>query len=249
MGVITPADVARQRKATTTLSWLAGRDLARAWKLMDPSRPEQTRDDLIEVVDALGVDYSRLSSVAAAQWYEQMRSKSGVTKPFTPRPEQPVNRDRIRGTVKWAAGSLWGSHPEETVATLTQSLDRWVRTGASATITGNAAADRACTRYARVPQGARTCTFCTMLASRGWVYASKASAGGLTRYHPGCDCAIVPSFGKRGSTPQLQGYDPDTYLALYEQGRARAGSGSETDILAAMRRANPDQYTDGVHAD
>ena len=89
MGVITPADVARQRKATTTLSWLAGRDLARAWKLMDPSRPEQTRDDLIEVVDALGVDYSRLSGVAAAQWYEQMRRKSGVTKPFTPRPEKP----------------------------------------------------------------------------------------------------------------------------------------------------------------
>lgn len=50
--------------------------------------------------------------------------------------------------------------------------------------------------WARVLTGARSCFFCAMLASRGPVYTSEASAkfrGGqrVDRYHDGCDCEVV----------------------------------------------------------
>jgi hypothetical protein len=47
--------------------------------------------------------------------------------------------------------------------------------------------------YLRVPRGLYTCGFCIMLASRGAVYNTKASAGlkGVGReYHAGCDCEV-----------------------------------------------------------
>lgn len=54
-------------------------------------------------------------------------------------------------------------------------------------------------RWARVPRGARTCAFCTMLASRGFTYLSEDSAGLEMQYHRDCDCQIVPSWDARHS--------------------------------------------------
>jgi hypothetical protein len=50
--------------------------------------------------------------------------------------------------------------------------------------------------WARVLTGPRSCAFCAMLASRGPVYTSEASAkyrGGerVDKYHDGCDCEVV----------------------------------------------------------
>lgn len=44
--------------------------------------------------------------------------------------------------------------------------------------------------YARVPTGMETCSYCMMLASRGFVYRSADSAGHAD--HRGCNCMIVP---------------------------------------------------------
>jgi len=62
---------------------------------------------------------------------------------------------------------------------------------------------RAGVRWARVLTGLENCTFCTMLASRGFVYGSesKASAG----RHRNCDCRVVP--GLPGTS--VEGYDLD----------------------------------------
>lgn len=43
--------------------------------------------------------------------------------------------------------------------------------------------------FARVPTGAETCTYCLMLASRGFAYRSRESAGHAD--HRGCNCLIV----------------------------------------------------------
>lgn len=62
-------------------------------------------------------------------------------------------------------------------------------------------------RYARVPSGRETCSFCFMLASRGFVYHSEQTAEGrgLHGVHDHCDCIIVP--GVPGET-EIDGYDP-----------------------------------------
>lgn len=72
-------------------------------------------------------------------------------------------------------------------------------------------------RYARVPAGSENCAFCEFLASRGFVYRSGESAGVSRKYHPHCDCQIVPAWGKK--TPKIAGYDPDALYAQYEVAR------------------------------
>lgn len=74
-------------------------------------------------------------------------------------------------------------------------------------------------RYARVPTGLETCTYCTMLASRGFVYTTAESAGHAQ--HRGCNCLIVP--GVQGET-QVDGYDPDELRDLWHDFEAIDGS-------------------------
>lgn len=107
-------------------------------------------------------------------------------------------------------------------------------------------------RWARVPSGPVTCAFCTVLASRGWVYASEEKAG--TRgnaYHAHCDCKIVPSWGAKNA--RIAGYDPDRLYAEYQGARdsltSRLPPGSKielNDIVAEMRGMYPGRYTDSV---
>ena len=49
-------------------------------------------------------------------------------------------------------------------------------------------------RFARIPTGIATRTFCLMLVSRGAVYHTRKSAGEFKHFHWGCDCKVVPSF-------------------------------------------------------
>lgn len=79
-------------------------------------------------------------------------------------------------------------------------------------------------RYARVPTGLETCDYCIMLASRGFVYWSKADAEHANHLH--CDCIICPG----SSSTTIDGYDPD---ALYDQWKESGfmpskGGGSKT---------------------
>lgn len=70
-------------------------------------------------------------------------------------------------------------------------------------------------RYARVPTGPDTCDFCLMLASRGFVYYSQASAE--EGMHSGCDCIAVPGNGADAtSATQIEGYDPDMLYDLWQ---------------------------------
>lgn len=74
----------------------------------------------------------------------------------------------------------------------------------------NAERDPRKPKWARVPTGAETCTFCLMLASRGFVYRSKESAGALNHWHPHCDCRVIQGY----PGDKIEGYDPDE---LYKQ--------------------------------
>jgi len=98
-------------------------------------------------------------------------------------------------------------------------------------------------RYARVPAGSENCAFCEFLASRGFVYRSGESAGVSRKYHPHCDCQIVPAWGKK--TPKIAGYDPDALYAQYEAARdavvarkqgKHGYSPSDAEVAAQMKK-------------
>lgn len=79
--------------------------------------------------------------------------------------------------------------------------------------------------FARVPTGAETCTYCLMLASRGFAYHSADSAGHAD--HRGCNCMIVP--GRHGDT--VEGVDTS---ALYDCWR-------KLEEVEAWQRLHPDK--------
>ncbi len=98
-----------------------------------------------------------------------------------------------------------------------ERMDMQIRKSANGSVIENGYRDKRRPRFARVPTydgGNRPCLFCLMLASRGAVYYSKASAGeglnGTNRYHHNCKCKVVPFY----NGTEIENYDPDK---LYEQ--------------------------------
>jgi hypothetical protein len=89
-------------------------------------------------------------------------------------------------------------------------------------------------RYARVPTGPDTCDFCMMLASRGFVYYTKESAG-VEGIHEHCDCVVIPGNGGDATSPtQVEGYDPDMLYDLWQ--------GKVTDMASARASKNGTTY-------
>lgn len=117
--------------------------------------------------------------------------------------------------------------------------------------------------FARVATGRETCAFCLMLVSRGPVFKSELKAGAkhegaaeimeekltnnqeiddeeldqlMTRWHPGCDCKVVPVF----DVNNWVGYDDwkrmEQIWADYTAG-FRGAQFTKNDKLNAFRRA------------
>ena len=80
--------------------------------------------------------------------------------------------------------------------------------------------------FARVPTGLETCSYCMMLASRGFAYHSAESAGHAD--HRGCNCMIVPG---RYMQSEIDGIDID---AQYDCWR-------ELEELEAYAAQHPDE--------
>ena len=70
--------------------------------------------------------------------------------------------------------------------------------------------------FARVPNGRHTCAFCFMLASRGFKYWTRASAGEFNHYHTNCRCTIVPGDPDADPDTQVEGYKPSELSSRYE---------------------------------
>lgn len=236
-------DVERWHRSVDAIKRAAISTLDRLWARMNTDDPRVAARMLAQVMPGLQAKFGQLGAAAAMEWYESLRPDGLPSYTPTPAPLPPPRA--AEETTQWAAstGLLKGA-PEVTYRALQGAVARWVHQAAQETIAHNIDRDPARVRWARVPRGAYTCAFCTMLASRGWVYASKEKAGGSTRFHDHCDCAIVPSWKRED--PRLSGYDPDRLYRLYERGVANAESGDTKGILAGMRRADPEAYTDGI---
>ena len=107
------------------------------------------------------------------------------------------------------------------------SVGRLVKTAGVDTTMQNALRDGA--EWAWVPSG-DTCAYCLMLASQGWVRASRDAIrnGHAEHIHNNCDCTFQVRFNNKTS---VEGYDPD---ALYDE---YIGSGeTRMERLNAIRR-------------
>ncbi len=152
------------------------------------------------------------------------------------------NKEQLASSMKYHAQKLVDGDLGGFLQNVGQKAFDLTRNTANQTMIKNAERDRKKgVRWARVPTGAKTCGFCVMLASRGFVYRTKESAGysvlGMNRFHAFCDCRVVPGT----EDTRVEGYDPehlyDVYLnarkTIYEdtlsKWQAAFGSGQNID--------------------
>lgn len=241
-------DVERLRAANARIVAMARADLTAFFRTLDPSEPDALVAALMEFTPALVREYGDLAAAVAAEWYEELRSQHPALSPYSAQLASPQASPAVQGSVGYATADV-ASDPKA-LTKLLGALQRHISYSTRETIRRNVAGDPARPRYARVPTGARTCAFCEMLASRGFVYASEASAGDRARdgfgddFHDDCDCQVVPEFD--AERHHIEGYDPDAMYERYREARAAAAGSTPSDVVAAMRRLFPEQYTDGL---
>ena len=123
-------------------------------------------------------------------------------------------RDAVDATVRYQIRKLMDGDAEGFARACGEFARDSARRSAAATMLRAAERDRARgVRFARVPSGTETCAFCRMLASRGFVYWPRETAGALDRFHRGCDCRVVASDDPEG----VEGYDPDREWTLWKR--------------------------------
>ena len=153
-----------------------------------------------------------------------------------------VDLARIDRDSRYLAGLIESRGVEEFARRLASKARDHVLFSANRTMGANAARERdreSGMRYARVPSGRETCGFCLMLASQGFVYSSARAAGqrgGLyNSFHSHCDCAVMPG----DDLTEIDGYDPDWLLEVYQDARAAV----EHDARAAYDAAGGEDGT------
>ncbi|ALG28074.1 hypothetical protein AOZ07_03040 [Glutamicibacter halophytocola] len=241
------ADVDKYRAALDKISDSAKKDLSDAYALMSDWPIDQKREALGDVFVELCRRYGNLSGTVAAEFYDLLREQSSATADYRATLAPNVPDEQARNAYEYSAQQFESDNPAKVVASLNGRLQRFVEYTARETVHVNASKDTARTFWARVPAGGKTCAWCHMLASRGWVYATEQTAGGVgNEFHNDDRCMIIPSFD---DSPALAGYDPDALEEKYNKARDEVLSdGLQPDdktIAGRMREMFPDDFTDG----
>ena len=216
---------------------------------------EELRNFTIVTIDEVVSSYGDAASVAATSLYDEIMSAEGVITDAAKLYAGP-NKDAIERGVRYQARWLKEDerNPERYVNEVRELTRYHVRKAANDTTIDNVERTNAQfiarqrrqrraistgrlgragkVRYGRIPTGLETCTFCTMLASRGFVYSSAESAGHAD--HRGCNCLIIP--GIQGHT-EVDGYDPEILRHLWQdflEIDGKAIHGEEGEILTGV---------------
>lgn len=171
------------------------------------------REFAIEVVNGAVLAFGDAASTAAADLYAELAEQSGVAVRSPVLDTSDVS-GYVRDKVRYKVNALLKGDAAGFVHACAMQAVNQVGRRANQTMRINAKRDGL--KYARVPMGGETCTFCAMLASRGFTYHSAKTAGEGNHYHNHCRCKVVPGFDGMA----VDGYDPgewhDTWLKFRE---------------------------------
>lgn len=154
------------------------------------SDPYAARDALLEIAPSLGGVYSEQAAVAAAEWYEQVRSKE-IGGSYTARIAGVTASNVIREDVRWVSRHLFSGSEAIVIPELSAALSRKILYASNRTIGYNTLeVDQRSAGWQRIarPSG---CDFCVMLAARGAVYKR---SGADFASHNNCRCRARPSW-------------------------------------------------------
>lgn len=202
---------------------------------------DRVRDFTIDSVTYAVSVYGDAASTCAADLYDEMAEASGAKLAPAVLDTSDVS-GFIEKEVRYQAGKLIADERGEFTAAVAAKAADQVSRRANETMRRNAKRDGL--RYARVPMGGETCTFCIMLASQGFVYKSSKTAGEGNHFHANCRCKVVPQFDKNGRETKVEGYDPDELLQRWAKfseidGRADIPPAGR-ERMKAILNANPE---------
>ncbi len=186
--------------------------------------PDVTLPDVARIMNEICGKYAKLASALTCQFYDGIRSASGLPDTFNATLWEGYDESTIRAAA-WSIAEerLDGRATKPLHNLLVDLAYRSNKNAADGTIRQNTRRDPSKPRYAIVPRG-DACAFCQMRASLGYTYADKDA----THSHDRCTCVATPTFG--GST--VQGYDPDRYLGRYNEAKDALRRGDISEDLA-----------------
>lgn len=184
-------------KAVARLTTLASADLSRLWRELESAAQSETalRDILPGLIDTYGIAASAL----AADWYDDLRAKTGVPGSFAAVPAD-IPETGSQALVGWALSEASDFAAFQSL--IEGGVQRRIANFPRLTVTSASIADPQSDGWQRVGDG-DTCAFCSMLIGRGSVY-SEASADFAS--HDKCGCTAVPAFS--GEPRPVKPYTP-----------------------------------------
>lgn len=204
-----------------------------------PENVAECRELVVQALESVMPEYTALAAQSTADMYDAIRVQS-VGEAMGARAISGYDAAKTDGAVRAFVQKVVDGKSIEVFNNLVlQRVDYELRRAANYCVTANGARDPLKPRYARVPTGAETCDFCLMLASRGFVYHSEKSAGGLTHWHSHCDCRVVAGWDGMA----VEGYDTqaiydrwqDAIDAKAAERAARNGTSEDEERDAIMR--------------
>lgn len=160
------------------------------------------------IMDGYIQGYDDIAAEFAAEWYDHRAEKSGIKldqaitmTTYSPESVDEVARYQAKKLLDGDDAAFAKACGEYARNDLFRSLNE--------TIIANVGRDKdKGARFARVPTGFETCTFCLMLASRNAVYHTRKTAGEFKHFHRHCDCKVVPSFDPDPDAEVVEGVKP-----------------------------------------
>lgn len=186
---------------TALVSMLSG-PMASAWSTLNIAIPS-TMTAFIAAIQALVYSFGAISAWQAAEAYERKRKEMGIRGTFTAAPAPAADPEKVEASVRWATRDLWKPDPDipaiqkQTLAV----VEKDILDSGRQTVLNAVKSDRKATGWERDTDG-DPCSFCAMLATRGAVYRSEASAD--FQAHSNCKCWAEPVFGVYQMPQQVQ---------------------------------------------
>lgn len=195
------------------------------------------------IMDGYIQGYDDIAAEFAAEWYDHRAEKSGIKldqaitmTTYSPESVDDVARYQAKKLLDGDDAAFAKACGEYARNDLFRSLNE--------TIIANVGRDKdKGARFARIPTGFETCTFCMMLASRNAVYHTRKTAGEFKHFHRHCDCKVVPSFDPDPDAEVVEGVKPKELREQYKQFRE---IDAEDDLTKGQRNVAKMKIMRGV---
>jgi len=162
------------------------------------------RNTLVDYAYGVATKYGEGAASLSAEMYEAVAMLEGKRV----KPAEVADTPTYKEVAKTVNGIIKQS---DNTNMLASGVGRLVKRTGIDTVMNNALRDGA--EWAWIPSG-DSCAFCIMLASQGWVKASRKAIknGHAEHIHANCDCTYAVRFD---SNLEVEGYNPAEYQRMY----------------------------------